>query len=140
VATADIGDPSSIARAVKGHDAVVSAVTDRTTDDRSIIPRTARTLLEVLPEAGVKRLVVVAQPDSSWAVSASASRRSRECVASPHHLVPGEKTGAYRVQAGDTPVIDESGDSRITAGDFAAALVDELENPRFVRQRFTAAY
>jgi putative NADH-flavin reductase len=58
----------------------------------------------------------------------------------PHHLVPGEKTGVYRVQGGDAALTDAQGDSRISAGDFAAALVDELERPRFTRQRFTAAY
>jgi uncharacterized protein len=56
----------------------------------------------------------------------------------PHHLEPGEKTGSDLVRGGDTPVTNEAGDSRISAGDFASALVDELESPHFVRQRFTA--
>src|SRR6478609_2546361 len=59
VAIADVGDPESLRRAVAGSDAVVSAITDRSTADRSIIPRTARTLLDVLPAAGVGRLAVI---------------------------------------------------------------------------------
>jgi putative NADH-flavin reductase len=57
----------------------------------------------------------------------------------PHDLVPGPKTGIYRAQTGDAPVLDAEGKSRITSGDFAAALVDELEQNRFARKRFTAA-
>jgi len=37
-------------------------------------------------------------------------------------------------------VTDEKGESRISVEDYAVALVDELETPRFVRQRFTVAY
>ena len=58
----------------------------------------------------------------------------------PVHLDDGERTGVYRVQAGDGPIVDERGESRITVADFAAALVDELERPAFIRRRFTAAY
>jgi putative NADH-flavin reductase len=56
----------------------------------------------------------------------------------PHHLVPGEKTSGYQVRGGDRPVVNAAGESRITAGDFAAAFVDELEANRFSRQQFTA--
>jgi putative NADH-flavin reductase len=37
-------------------------------------------------------------------------------------------------------VTDAQGEGRITAGDLASAVVDELESPRFVGERFTAAY
>ena len=59
IAVADVDDDESLRRAVAGHDVVVSSVTDRVSADRSIIPRTARTLLRVLPTAGVGRLAVV---------------------------------------------------------------------------------
>lgn len=48
-------------------------------------------------------------------------------------ITPGERTGSYRV-ALDTP----AGGS-ISAEDYAVALVDELEQPRHRRQRFTVA-
>jgi hypothetical protein len=37
-------------------------------------------------------------------------------------------------------VSDDKGESRISAEDYAIALVDELENPTHVRQQFTVAY
>jgi putative NADH-flavin reductase len=48
-------------------------------------------------------------------------------------IAPGERTGHYRV-ALDSP----AGDS-VSAEDYAVALVDELEQPRHRRQRFTVA-
>ena len=59
IVEADVTDPDSLRTALAGHDAVVSAVTDRTTADRSIIPDTARTLLDILPQVGVSRLLVL---------------------------------------------------------------------------------
>jgi putative NADH-flavin reductase len=56
------------------------------------------------------------------------------------HLVEGERTGRYRVRAGDLPITDAQGESRITIPDYAAAIVDTLESDRFVGARFTAAY
>jgi putative NADH-flavin reductase len=48
-------------------------------------------------------------------------------------IAPGERTGRY-VVALDTP----AGDS-VSAEDYAVALVDELEQPRHRRERFTVA-
>ena len=47
--------------------------------------------------------------------------------------------GAYRI-ALDQLLTNGKGESRISAEDYAVALVDEIEAPRFVRQRFTVAY
>ncbi|GAA2788481.1 hypothetical protein GCM10010441_11980 [Kitasatospora paracochleata] len=58
----------------------------------------------------------------------------------PMHLMPGERTGNHRAEARDTPLVDDEGVSRITVGDFAAAVVDAIERGSFVRRRFTAAY
>ena len=58
----------------------------------------------------------------------------------PLYLVPGEKTGRYRAEARDTPITDENGQSRISVGDYAAAVIDALENDSFIRLRFTVAY
>jgi hypothetical protein len=52
---------------------------------------------------------------------------------------PGERTGKFRLGK-DTLLTDSKGDSKISTGDFAAALVDEVEKPRHIRQRFTVAY
>ena len=48
-------------------------------------------------------------------------------------IAPGERTGSYRVEL-DTPAGDQ-----ISIPDYALALVDEIEQPAHVRQRFTVA-
>ncbi|HEU5127376.1 MAG TPA: NAD(P)H-binding protein [Glycomyces sp.] len=59
-------------------------------------------------------------------------------VSPPAVLVPGERTGRYRI-GGDELLVDERGESRISMEDFAVALVDEAESPRRARTRFTVA-
>jgi putative NADH-flavin reductase len=169
-AVADVTDPASLIRAIADHDVVVSAVTDRSTADRSLIPAAVRTLLQVAPSARVARLAFVGgggslevepgsramdRPDfpAEYLAEAKAQADALQILRTtgadvdwiylsppPHHLAPGEKTGRYRVHAGDTPVVDEHGESRITSDDFASAMLDELEQRLFSRQRFTAAY
>ena len=52
---------------------------------------------------------------------------------------PGERRGTYR-DGGDVLVVDENGESFISGEDFAAAVVDEIENPKHSRERFTVGY
>ncbi|OPB89068.1 histidine kinase [Elizabethkingia ursingii] len=52
---------------------------------------------------------------------------------------PGERTGKYRTGL-DTPVFDADGNSYLSVADTAVALVDEAENPKHIKERFTAAY
>lgn len=52
---------------------------------------------------------------------------------------PGERTGSYR-DGGDVIVVDENGESFISGPDLAVAVVDEIENPRHPRGRFTVGY
>jgi putative NADH-flavin reductase len=54
-------------------------------------------------------------------------------------IQPGTRTGKYRVGS-EQLVTDAKGESRISAEDYAVAMLDEIEKPCFVRQRFTAAY
>ncbi|MFD9125873.1 NAD(P)-dependent oxidoreductase [Kitasatospora sp. NPDC059571] len=52
---------------------------------------------------------------------------------------PGERTGTYRTDT-DRLVIDAEGRSRISLPDFAVALVDEIEQPQHLGERFTCAH
>ncbi len=52
---------------------------------------------------------------------------------------PGERTGSYR-DGGDVLVTDDSGESFISGPDLAVAVIDEIENPKHVRERFTVGY
>jgi uncharacterized protein len=57
----------------------------------------------------------------------------------PHHLVPGEATGRYRL-GDDEPVNGDDGEARLTYGDLAVVLVDEAERRAHAGRRFTAGY
>ena len=170
VITADATDADAIADAVTGHDVVVLSVTDRSGPDRSIIPRVAEVMIEAVPRAGVPRLAMMGgggsllKPDGSRYVDEPGfpDQYKPEALAQaqalallrtapdtpdwtylsppPHTLIPGDKRGGYDVRGDDRPVQDSNGESAITSGDLAAAMVDELERPQFSRRRFTAAY
>lgn len=51
----------------------------------------------------------------------------------------GLRKGHYRT-ALDNPVFDEKGQSVLSVEDLAVAIADEVERPKFIRKRFTAAY
>jgi uncharacterized protein len=57
----------------------------------------------------------------------------------PVHLYPGTRTGTYRTGL-DHPVTDARGEATLSYEDLAVAIVDEIEQPRFLNQRFTAGY
>lgn len=50
----------------------------------------------------------------------------------------GKRTGHYRVGQ-DVLLTDTEGNSYISYADYAIALVDEMENPQFIKQRFTVS-
>jgi len=52
---------------------------------------------------------------------------------------PGERTGTYRT-GGDVLVTDEAGESYISGADLAVAVLDEIEEPKHSRARFTVGY
>jgi len=56
-----------------------------------------------------------------------------------HQGTSGERQGSYRTGL-DNPVFDANGRSAISVEDYAVAIVDELEHPKNIQQRFTVAY
>ena len=54
-------------------------------------------------------------------------------------IQPGERTGKFRLGK-DALISDEKGNSSISAEDYAVALVDEVEQGRHTKQRFTIGY
>jgi uncharacterized protein len=52
---------------------------------------------------------------------------------------PGERTGSYR-DGGDVLVADDQGESFISGPDLGVAFVDEIEQPKHRRERFTVGY
>jgi len=51
----------------------------------------------------------------------------------------GERTGSYRV-GGDVALFDAEGGSNISGGDFALAVLGEIENPAHHREHISVAY
>lgn len=56
-----------------------------------------------------------------------------------HQGTSGERKGTYRTGL-ETPVFDENNRSVISAEDVAVAIVDEVEQPKHIKERFTVAY
>ncbi|MCF2491354.1 NAD(P)-dependent oxidoreductase [Dyadobacter sp. CY347] len=56
-----------------------------------------------------------------------------------HPGTSGKRTAAYRTSL-DTPVFNENGRSIISVEDLSVAVVDEIENPKHINERFTVAY
>ncbi|QMU28227.1 NAD(P)-dependent oxidoreductase [Adhaeribacter radiodurans] len=56
-----------------------------------------------------------------------------------HQGTSGERRGTYRLGL-ENPVYDENNRSIISVEDMAIAIVDDLENPKHIRQRFTVGY
>jgi uncharacterized protein len=166
--TGDIFNPGDIAAAAVDHDVVVSAYGPGT-GDASLIVKAAHSLIEGLTRVEPIRLIAVSgagslevkpgvqlvdTPDfpAAWKPVALAHREAIEVfrkagfaefdwtAASPSAVIePGARTGHYRT-ATDQLIVDAQGNSRISAEDFAVAIVDEIENPKFVEKRFTAGY
>jgi putative NADH-flavin reductase len=157
-ARGDVADPAALAEVLKGHDAVVSSVRFLDTDPAALIG--------AVRAAGVKRYLVVGgagslfvasgkrlvdQPDFPAAYKDEATKGADFLDAlrgvsdldwtfiSPSALfVPGERTGKFRL-AKDELLVSGKG-STISYEDYAVALVDEIEKPAHVRQRFTVGY
>lgn len=56
-----------------------------------------------------------------------------------HPGIKTGRTGKYRLGT-DEPVFDKDGESVLSVEDLSVAVVDEIENHKFSRQRFTAGY
>jgi putative NADH-flavin reductase len=158
-------DPASVAATAAGADAAISAYAPPA-DDPAKLVEAARSLPAGLKMAGVRRFLMVGgagslriatggqladAPDFPpiWKPYAIAHRDALEVLRKsdldwtnfcPAALIqPGERTGKFRLGQEDL-ITDENGGSRISAEDYAIAMVDELENPRHIRQRFTIGY
>jgi putative NADH-flavin reductase len=166
---ADALNIDELSEALKGHDAVISAFGVDWTKPETfhLFSDIAAAVIAASKKAGVKRLLNVGGAGSlevapgvqlvdtpefpaMWKAGADAQRDSLEVFRketeldwtflSPAIIIePGERTGKFRI-AKDNPIFDADGNSRITYDDYAVALVDELENPQFIKQRFTVGY
>ena len=160
--TAVVGDLSAtpaLAKILHGHDAIISSV-------RFKMFRPPE-MLDAIKASGVKRFLMVGgagslqvKPGVSLIDTPEFPAASKEEGAagaamlkslkwendidwtflSPSAVIaPGERTGKFRL-GGDQLLVGEDGKSRISIPDFAIAMVDELEQHKHVRKRFTVGY
>ncbi|WP_042861736.1 NAD(P)-dependent oxidoreductase [Dickeya sp. NCPPB 3274] len=154
----DALDETELTALFAGHDAVISAV--------YFTKSNPQTLINAVRAAGVKRYLVVGgagsllvapgqrlvdQPGFPEAYKAEATKGADFLdllktvtdldwtFLSPSMMfVPGERTGTFRLGQDDL-LTNEQGSS-ISFADYAIALVDEVEKPQHIRQRFTVGY
>ena len=165
----DVRDETETTELVEGYDAVISAyspgrdVPDVYQEHLSGY----RSIIDGVKKAGVKRLLVVGGAGSlevapgvqvvdspefpeEWKPGALATREVLYLLRdepglewtflSPSGVIaPGERTGQFRLGT-DQLLTDANGESRISLEDYAVAMLDELENPKHIRQRFTVGY
>ena len=165
---ADVLDTDGLAALLKGHDLVISAYNPgwQEADIRNIHIKASKSITEAVKKAGIKRLIAVGGAGSleingqqlvdspefpaEYKEGALGARQALNdlkaettldwtFVSPAILLVPGEASGTFRLGK-DSPVFDDKGESKITVGDLAVAIIDEAEQGKHIRQRFTAAY
>lgn len=170
VTTGDILDPASVAAVAKGQDVLVSAVGGGDGPGHlATIEPAAKSLVTGLRTLGdaAPRLIAVGgagslrKPDGTLVWDGEGIPEFllqimhahgdaldyyrtvsdvRWTNLSPAALIePGERTGSYRTALDDL-VTAQDGSSRITAEDYAVAVVDEIERPQHIGERFTVGY
>jgi putative NADH-flavin reductase len=169
VVSADVLDAQQLATAVKGHDAVISAYNPGWKEPQiyDLYLQGTRAIFDGMKRSGVKRLLVVGgagslfvapgvqgvdtpQFPAEWKQGALGAREALNMIrnettldwsfVSPAMmLVPGERTGKFRL-GGDEVLMNGDQPASVSVADLAVAIVDEIEQPRHVKRRFTVAY
>ncbi len=164
----DVTDEAQAIKLFTGHDAVISSFAPGGAADQfEAFQSSYRTIVSAVKKAGVKRLLVVGGAGSlevepgkqlvdagelpeAWKAGILGLRevlymlrKEKELewtFLSPSKVIaPGERTGKFRL-GGDQMLTDANGESRISVEDYAVAMIDELEKPAHIRQRFTVGY
>lgn len=154
---------------VKGHDAVISAYNPgwSNPDIYNEQIKGAKAIISGVKRSGIKRLLVVGGAGSLevapgvqlidtmslpeqvkggvLAIRETLYMLKKEdelewtFLSPPLTIAPGERTGRYRVGK-DQLLKNKDGESKISTQDYAVAMLDELEHPQHIRERFTVAY
>lgn len=165
----DAYDANDIVQAVAGHDAVVHAFNPGwgEANIRQLFIQGSQAIYAGTKQAGVKRLLVVGGAGSLYvapgvqlidtpefpAAYKEGAEGARQVlhllqdnvdldwsfISPPALLEPGERSGKFRIgtdqllMSGQTP-------ANISVADLAVAIIDELEAPAHIHQRFTVGY
>jgi uncharacterized protein len=165
----DVKETEKLAELLAGHDAVISSF-NAGWDNPALYDdflAGSKAIQEATKKAGVKRLLVVGgagsleaapgvqlvdtpQFPAEWKAGATSARDYLNVLKQEEeldwtflspaiNLYPGERSGKYKVGS-NQPIFDEHGKSNISAEDLSVALLDEVEKPAHIRQRFTIGY
>lgn len=160
----DVTNETEVAALVAGNEAVISSYSAH---DKATYLKAIHAIINGTKKAGIKRLIAVSGAGSleiapgvqlldtpefpaAWKEGASATRDAFHVIKSTNDLdwtvlspammiEPGERTGKFRLGK-DQVVFNDKGESKISTADYAIALIDELEQPKHIKQRFTLAY
>ncbi len=165
----DVYNEDEVARLVTDHDAVISAFNPgwSNPDIYNQQVKGARSIISGVKKAGVKRLLFVGGAGSlevkpgvqsvdlpefpaEYKQGALATREALNLLRKEPNLdwsflspsadlFPGQRTGKFRLGT-DQLLADAQGKSRISVEDYAVAMIDEVEKPQHIRQRFTVGY
>ena len=158
-AVGDVQNENALAAVLAGHDVAIHSVKFLSTDPAKVIAATkAAKVPRLLVVGGAGSLEVspgltlVNTPDfpAEYKPETLAGveflnvlRGEKELdwtfLSPSYFFAPGERTGKFRLGK-DELLVAADGQSRISTEDFAIALVDELEQPKHSRQRFTVGY
>jgi len=166
---ADVYDVEALAKQIAGHDAVIHAFNPGwdNADIRALFIRGTQAIYAAVKQAGVKRLLVVGgagslyvapgvqlidTPDfpAEYKEGAEGARQALDLlkaetrldwsfISPPAHLHLGERSGQFRI-GGEQLLMKDGEPAGISVADLAVAIIDELEHPAHIRQRFTVGY
>jgi len=160
-ALGDAANPDQVVPLLKSHDVVISSLRFQAPNP------TPQQLIDLVRRSGVKRYLVVggaasleiapgqillnaANFPAAYKPEASAGKAFLDALREVKDLDwtflspsaffgPGERTGKFRL-ADNTLLTAADGKSHISYEDYAVAMLDEIENPKHIRARFTVGY
>lgn len=165
----DVYARDALAQHLAGHDAVIHAFNPGwgQADIRELFIQGTQAIYAATKQAGIRRLLVVGGAGSLYVApglqlidtphfpaeykeGAEGARRALELIqdentldwsfiSPPALLQPGERSGQFRL-GGDQLLMNGEAPASISVADLAVAIVDELEQPQHMRQRFTVGY
>lgn len=165
----DAYNAEALAAQLKGHDAVIHAFNPGwgTADIRARFIQGSQAIIAATKQSAVPRLLVVGgagslyvapgvqlidTPDfpAEYKEGAEGARQTLNLlkaetalgwsfISPPALLQPGARSGQFRL-GGDQLLMNADAPASITVADLAVAILDELERPQHLRQRFTVGY
>lgn len=170
IVEADVTDTDALKEAGKGKDAVISAYNPGWKDPHIYEDtlKNYPLIVESAKQAGVKRLLIVGGAGTLFYAPGkmvmdaddvpaqllpgikslgefylNTLRKEKDIdwifLSPAANMTPGQRTAKFRIGKDDL-VVDANGDSNISVEDFAVAMVDELEQEKHHKERFTIGY